>query len=130
MIPVIRDRIYTVNGAIEDEMLEIARTYPKGAVEPGDRRAEKLAHSLSFFPCKGKYFKLASVYRKGKCAGDRLRLWELLQVRSVKKAEKVTCIELLKKRSEINAWRHKDCENLTNTYGEFPGDRACADGEV
>jgi Dimethyladenosine transferase (rRNA methylation) len=35
------------------------------------------------------------------------------------KAEKVTCIELSKKRSEINAWRHKDCENLTILMGNF-----------
>jgi hypothetical protein len=62
------------DGAIEDEMLEIARAYPKEQWNQVIAERKKLAHSLSFFPYKGKYFKLASVYRKGKCAGDRFRL--------------------------------------------------------
>ena len=62
------------DGAIEDEMLEIARTYPKE--QWNQVIAERKSWPILYhFPCKGKYFKLASVYRKGKCAGDRLRLW-------------------------------------------------------
>ena len=36
-----------------------------------------------------------------------------------KKAKKVTCIELSRKRSQINAWRHRDCDNLKILMGNF-----------
>lgn len=35
------------------------------------------------------------------------------------KAESVTCVELSKKRSLINAYRHPDCENVTIKLGNF-----------
>ena len=35
------------------------------------------------------------------------------------KAESVTCIELSKKRSLINAYRHQDCDNVTIHVGNF-----------
>ena len=35
------------------------------------------------------------------------------------KSEKVTCIELSKKRSLINAYRNKDCDNVTIIVGNF-----------
>ena len=36
-----------------------------------------------------------------------------------RKAKEVTCIELSKKRSLINAYRHMDCENVTIHVGNF-----------
>ncbi len=36
-----------------------------------------------------------------------------------RKAGQVTCVELSKKRSLINAYRHKDCENVTIHVGNF-----------
>lgn len=36
-----------------------------------------------------------------------------------RKAGSVTCIDLSKKRSRINAYRHKDCENITISVGNF-----------
>lgn len=36
-----------------------------------------------------------------------------------KKAKQVTCIELSKKRSHINAWRHRNCDNLKILMGNF-----------
>ncbi len=36
-----------------------------------------------------------------------------------RKAEQVTCVELSKKRSEINAYRHKECDNVTIRVGNF-----------
>lgn len=36
-----------------------------------------------------------------------------------KKAGSVTCIDLSKKRSQINAYRHKQCENITIQVGNF-----------
>ena len=44
-------------------------------MERGDRRAQKLADPLPFFTYKRKYLKLAAIYRRRKCPGDRLRLW-------------------------------------------------------
>ncbi len=37
----------------------------------------------------------------------------------VRKAGSVTCVDLSKKRSTINAYRHKDCENMTIHVGNF-----------
>lgn len=36
-----------------------------------------------------------------------------------RKAGEVTCVELSKKRSLINAWRHRDCGNITIHVGNF-----------
>lgn len=36
-----------------------------------------------------------------------------------RKAGEVTCVELSKKRSLINAWRHRDCDNITIHVGNF-----------
>lgn len=36
-----------------------------------------------------------------------------------KKAKQVTCIELSRKRSHINAWRHRNCDNLKILMGNF-----------
>ena len=36
-----------------------------------------------------------------------------------RKAGSVTCIELSKRRSMINAYRHKDCDNVTIQVGNF-----------
>lgn len=87
-------------------------------MESGDRRAQKLADPVSFFTYKRKYLKLASVYRRG----------NVLEIGSgcgavtgalCKKAKKVTCIELSRKRSLINANRHKDFDNLKILMGNF-----------
>ena len=57
--------------------------YTDGAIEDGDRRAQKLADPVSFFTYQRKYLKLASVHRRRKCPGDRLRLrrsdWRTVQ---------------------------------------------------
>ena len=36
-----------------------------------------------------------------------------------RKAGSVTCVDLSKKRSSINAYRHKDCDNVTIHVGNF-----------
>ena len=36
-----------------------------------------------------------------------------------RKAGEVTCVELSKKRSTINAWRHRECDNITIHVGNF-----------
>lgn len=37
----------------------------------------------------------------------------------VKRAGQVTCVDLSKKRSRVNAWRHKDADNLKIVVGNF-----------
>ena len=106
------------DGAIEDEMLEIARAYPKEQWNQviAERKSWPILYHfshireniLSWLPFTGK----ENVLEIGSgCGAITGALCE--------KAEKVTCIELSKKRSEINAWRHKDCENLTILMGNF-----------
>ncbi len=106
------------DGAIEDEMLEIARTYPKEQWNQviAERKSWPILYHfshvreniLSWLPFTGK----ENVLEIGSGCGA-------ITGALCKKAEKVTCIELSKKRSEINAWRHKDCENLTILMGNF-----------
>ncbi len=36
-----------------------------------------------------------------------------------RKAKEVTCVDLSKRRSMINAYRHKDCDNITVSVGNF-----------
>ena len=64
--------LYT-DGAIEDEMLEIARTYPEE--EWNQVIAERKSWPILYHFSHIKYLKLASVYRRGKRSGDWLRLW-------------------------------------------------------
>jgi len=60
------------DGAIEDEMLAISRDF---APEEFNRVISELADSLSFLSYQREYFKLASIYRRGKGPGDRFRMW-------------------------------------------------------
>lgn len=106
------------DGIIEDELLEIAKTYPQdqwNAVIAQRKSWPILYHFshvreniLSWLPFTGK----ESVLEIGSGCGA-------ITGALCQKAEKVTCIELSKKRSEINAWRHKECGNLTILMGNF-----------
>ena len=106
------------DGSVEDEMLEIARTYPEEEWNRviAERKSWPILYHfshvreniLSWLPFTGK----ESVLEIGSGCGA-------ITGALCKKAKKVTCIELSKKRSEINAWRHRDCENLTILMGNF-----------
>ena len=109
--------LYT-DGAIEDEMLEIARTYPEEKWNQviAERKSWPILYHyshireniLSWLPFTGK----ESVLEVGAGCGA-------VTGALCKKAEKVTCIELSRKRSMINAWRHKDFDNLQILMGNF-----------
>ena len=109
--------LYT-DGAIEDEMLEIARTYPEekwNQVIAEKKSWPILYHYshireniLSWLPFTGDENVLEVGAGCGAVTGALC-----------KKAAKVTCIELSKKRSMINAWRHKDFNNLQILMGNF-----------
>ncbi|MBU5481066.1 methyltransferase [Blautia sp. MSJ-19] len=109
--------LYT-DGAIEDEMLEIARTYPEEQWNQviAERKSWPILYHyshireniLSWLPFTGR----ESVLEIGSGCGA-------VTGALCKKAAKVTCIELSKKRSMINAWRHKDFANLQILMGNF-----------
>lgn len=106
------------DGAVEDEMLEIARTY--GENQWNQVIAEKKSwpvlyhfshvreNIVNWIPFTGK----EKVLEVGSGCGA-------ITGALCKKAGEVTCIELSKKRSEINAWRHRNMENLTILVGNF-----------
>lgn len=65
--------LYT-DGAIEDEMLEIARNYREE--EWNQVIAERASWPILYlFSYQRKHSELASVYRGGKCSRDWIRMW-------------------------------------------------------
>lgn len=109
--------LYT-DGAIEDEMLKIAGEYPQE--ELNQVIAEKKSwpvlyhfshireNIVSWLPFTGEEKVLEIGSGCGAITGALCR-----------SAKEVTCIELSRKRSEINALRHKECGNLTILMGNF-----------
>lgn len=106
------------DGAIEDELLKIARDYsvveyPKLIEE---RRNWEILYHLSpqreniveWLPIK----KDMKVLEVGSGCGAITGAF-------ARKAGSVTCIDLSKKRSMINAYRHMDCDNVTIHVGNF-----------
>lgn len=106
------------DGAVEDEMLEIARTYPENQWNHiiAERKSWPILYHfshireniISWLPFTGE----ESVLEIGSGCGA-------VTGALCKKAKKVTCIELSRKRSQINAWRHRKFDNLTILMGNF-----------
>lgn len=106
------------DGAVEDEMLEIARTYPENKWNQviAQRKSWPVLYHfshireniISWLPFTGEENVLEIGSGCGAVTGALC-----------KKAKKVTCIELSKKRSHINAWRHRKFGNLTILMGNF-----------
>ena len=106
------------DGAIEDEMLAIARDCAPEEFNSVIRDRESwpiLYHFshireniLSWLPFTGEENVLEIGSGCGAVTGALC-----------KKAKQVTCIELSKKRSHINAWRHRNCDNLKILMGNF-----------
>ena len=106
------------DGAIEDEMLEIARDYHPEEFNRVIRERESwpiLYHFshireniLSWLPFTGEEKVLEIGSGCGAVTGALCR-----------KAKEVTCIELSMKRSRINAYRHRDQDNLKILVGNF-----------
>ncbi|MDO5134835.1 MAG: class I SAM-dependent methyltransferase [Eubacteriales bacterium] len=109
--------LYT-DGAIEDEMLEIAKSTDPSQFNRviGEKKSWPILYHfshireniLSWLPFTGKESVLEIGSGCGAVTGALLR-----------GAGEVTCIDLSMKRSEINAWRHRDQENLTIHVGNF-----------
>ena len=109
--------LYT-DGAIEDEMLEIAMTYPEEKWNQviAERKSWPILYHfshireniLSWLPFTGEENVLEIGSGCGAVTGALC-----------KKAKSVTCIELSRKRSLINANRHKEFDNLRILMGNF-----------
>lgn len=106
------------DGAVEDELLDIVKNHP--ASEYGriieERGSWPVLYHLS--PLRGNIVEWIPVDKGMK----------VLEVGSgcgaitgtlAKKAGELTCIDLSKKRSTINAYRHKECDNVTIHVGNF-----------
>lgn len=106
------------DGDIEDELLEIAKNYSEveyqGIIE--ERKNWPILYHLSplreniveWLPITGEMKVLEIGAGCGAITGALAR-----------KAEEVTCIDLSKKRSMINAYRHMECDNVTIHVGNF-----------
>lgn len=106
------------DGVIEDEMLEIAENYPEEKWNQviAERKSWPILYHfshireniLSWLPFTGEEKVLEIGSGCGAVTGALC-----------KKAKEVTCIELSRKRSLINAWRHRDYDNLKILMGNF-----------
>ncbi len=106
------------DGAVEDELLEIVQNYPEeeyGRVIE-ERKNWPILYHLSYLRenivdwipmTKG-----MKVLEVGSGCGA-------ITGALARKAGSVTCVELSKKRSTINATRHKDCDNVLIHVGNF-----------
>lgn len=106
------------DGAVEDEMLEIAKTCLPG--EYGqvilERKSWPILYHFSYLreniidwlPMTGREKVLEIGAGPGAITGALCR-----------KAAEVTCIDLSRRRSLINAYRHRDCDNLRFLVGNF-----------
>lgn len=109
--------LYT-DGVIEDEMLQIAKEHTEkewNQVIAESKSWPILYHFshireniLSWIPFTGEEKVLEIGSGCGAVTGALC-----------KKAKSVTCIELSRKRSQINAWRHRDYDNLKILMGNF-----------
>lgn len=109
---------YYCDGAVEDELLEITRNYAEveypRMIE--ERKSWPILYHLSalrenivdWLPIDKDMKVLEIGSGCGAITGALAR-----------KAGEVTCVELSRKRSMINAYRHMDCENVTIHVGNF-----------
>lgn len=106
------------DGAVEDEILEIVKHTPR----EGYRKAieEKKSWPV-FYHLSAQRENIISWLPMDKST-------RVLEVGSgmgavtgalARRAGSVTCVDLSKKRSEINAWRNRECENVTIHVGNF-----------
>lgn len=106
------------DGAIEDEMLEIAKNYREE--EWSEVIAERKSWPIlyHFSHVRENIIDWLSMSGQEQVLEIGAGLGAITGVLARKSAE-VTCIDLSRKRSLINAYRHRDCKNLTLLVGNF-----------
>lgn len=109
---------YYCDGEIEDELLNIARNYSEveylKIIE--ERRSWPILYHLS--PFRENIVEWLPIDKNMKVLEIGSGCGAITGALS-RKAKEVTCIELSKKRSMINAYRHMDCDNVTIHVGNF-----------
>ncbi|MCM1262383.1 MAG: class I SAM-dependent methyltransferase [Butyrivibrio sp.] len=109
---------YYCDGEIEDELLNIARNYSEveylKIIE--ERRSWPILYHLS--PFRENIVEWLPIDKSMKVLEIGAGCGAITGALS-RKAKEVTCIELSKKRSMINAYRHMDCDNVTIHVGNF-----------
>ncbi len=105
-------------GAVEEELLEIARTLPPEEYEGviGERREWSFLYHLS--PLRENIVEWIPMEKGQKVLEVGSGCGALTGVLA-RKAGSVTCVELSKKRSLINAYRHRECHNVAIHVGNF-----------
>ena len=106
------------DGSVEDELLEIVKQYPKEEYARiiKERNSWPVLYHLSsqrenivdWLPMDRSHKVLEVGSGCGAITGALAR-----------KAGSVTCVELSRKRSLINAYRHRECDNVTIHVGNF-----------
>lgn len=106
------------DGDVEDELLEIARNY--ASVEYPriieERKSWEILYHLS--PLRENIVEWLPINRSMKVLEVGSGCGAITGALS-KRAGEVTCVELSKKRSMINAYRHMDADNVTIHVGNF-----------
>lgn len=109
---------YYCDGAVEDELLEIAKNYSEVEYQRiiEERRSWPILYHLS--PLRENIVEWLPIDKSMKVLEIGSGCGAITGALS-RKAGEVTCIELSKKRSMINAYRHMDCDNVTIHIGNF-----------
>lgn len=109
---------YYCDGAVEDELLEIAKNY--AAVEYPriieERKSWEILYHLS--PLRENIVEWLPINSSMKVLEVGSGCGAITGALS-RRAGEVTCVELSKKRSMINAYRHMEAENVTIHVGNF-----------
>ena len=106
------------DGEVEDELLEIARNYSQ--VEYARIIEEKKSWPVLYHlsQLRENIVEWLPITKDMKVLEVGSGCGAITGALS-RKAGEVTCVELSKKRSSINAYRHMDCENITIHVGNF-----------
>ena len=106
------------DGSVEDELLQITRDY--SPVEYGHIIEEKKSWPILYHlsPLRENIVDFIPFTREDKVLEVGSGCGAITGVLS-RKAGSVTCVDLSKKRSMINAYRHTDAENVTIHVGNF-----------
>lgn len=112
------------DGAVEDELLDIVKNHsPEEFVKIiQERKSWPVLYHLS--PLRENIVDWIPM-EKGLDGGKICRVLEVgsgcgaITGALSRKADSVTCVDLSKKRSLINAYRHKECDNVTIHVGNF-----------
>lgn len=106
------------DGAVEDELLQIARDYAEVEYPRVIEEAKSWEVLYHLSAQRENIVEWLPVDKSAKVLEIGAGCGAITGVLS-RKAGSVTCVDLSKKRSMINAYRHMDCDNITIHVGNF-----------